>query len=103
MMELFRPVEAILLPGFPVVAAPVETTMATVNGKEVPYSFLGSPLTGLHTMTGFPAMAVPSGFSPEGLPVSLQIVASPWEEGRIFRIASAYEKATPEIRSRRPK
>ena len=101
-MELFRPVDAILLPGFPCVAAPVDTTMATVNGKDVPYSFLGSPLTGPHTMTGFPATAVPTGFSPEGLPVSLQIVASPWEEGRILRVALAYENATPEDRRRRP-
>ena len=102
MVKLFRPVEGILLPGFPVVAAPVDTTMANLNGKEVPYAFLGSPLAGPHTMTGFPAMVVPTGFSPEGLPVSLQIVSSPWEEGRIFRIANAYEKATPETRERRP-
>lgn len=66
------------------------------------FSSLGSPFIKLHTMTGFSAMAVPTGFSPEGFLVSLQIVISHWEEGRFFRIASAYEKVTLEFRRQRP-
>ena len=45
---------------------------------------------------GFPAIAVPSGFStsPSGLPVGLQIVAKPFEEETIYRAAYAYESQT---------
>jgi Asp-tRNA(Asn)/Glu-tRNA(Gln) amidotransferase A subunit family amidase len=42
------------------------------------------------------------GFDREGMPLSLQIVGPEWNEGRILGIASAYEEATPEIRTRRP-
>jgi len=102
MRDLFGALDALLLPAYPCVAAPVETTLARVNGREQPFLGLGRPLTGPHNLTGFPALAVPTGFSPEGLPVAMQIVGPPWEEARILRIAHAYEEAAPEVRSRRP-
>ncbi|MEE9273710.1 MAG: amidase [bacterium] len=102
MEDLFAEADAVLLPGFPCAAAPVESTVATVNGKEKPFMGLGRALTGPHNLTGFPALSVPTGLSPEGLPLAMQIVGPPWEEGRILRIAHAYEEATPEIRSLRP-
>lgn len=43
---------------------------------------------------GIPAISVPCGFTPSGLPVGLQISASPWEEGRVLQLAHAYEQAT---------
>lgn len=44
--------------------------------------------------TGFPAITVPMGFTPENLPVGLQIVGKLFEEPVIIRIAYAYEQAT---------
>jgi Asp-tRNA(Asn)/Glu-tRNA(Gln) amidotransferase A subunit family amidase len=32
----------------------------------------------------------------------MQIVGPAWGEGRVLRIAHAYEQATPELRTRRP-
>jgi aspartyl-tRNA(Asn)/glutamyl-tRNA(Gln) amidotransferase subunit A len=44
-------------------------------------------------LTGHPAASVPAGFSPDGLPVGLQLVA-PWhEEGRILGAAAVLEQA----------
>ncbi len=100
---LFAPYDGVLLPGYPCVAAPIDSTMATVNGKEVPFMGLARNLTGPHNFTGFPVVSVPTGFSPvHKLPMAMQIMGLPGAEARILRIAHAYEQATPEIRSRRP-
>jgi aspartyl-tRNA(Asn)/glutamyl-tRNA(Gln) amidotransferase subunit A len=44
--------------------------------------------------TGFPALSMPCGFTREGLPIGLQLVAAPWREGLLLRAARAYEAAT---------
>lgn len=46
------------------------------------------------SVTGAPALAVPAGFTPEGLPVGLQIVARPRNELGLLRLGHAYEQAT---------
>ena len=42
-------------------------------------------------LNGFPAMTIPAGFStdPAGLPIGIQIAASPWEEDTIYAVGSA--------------
>ncbi len=47
------------------------------------------------SMANVPALAVPMGFSKAGLPLSLQIAAKPFDEAAVFRVAHAYELATP--------
>jgi aspartyl-tRNA(Asn)/glutamyl-tRNA(Gln) amidotransferase subunit A len=47
------------------------------------------------SMANVPAIALPMGFSKAGLPVSLQIAGRPFEESTVFRVAHAYERATP--------
>ncbi len=49
--------------------------------------------------TGMPAITVPMGFTYGRLPAGLQILARPFDEGKLFRYAHAYERAT---RHRRP-
>lgn len=46
------------------------------------------------TVTGLPAIAVPAGFTPEGLPVGLQIVGRYRDELGVLQIAQAYEQAS---------
>jgi amidase len=52
------------------------------------------------TLTGLPAIAVPAGFTPEGLPVGLQIVGRYCDELSVLRLAQAYEQATQFWRQR---
>lgn len=47
------------------------------------------------SMANIPAIALPMGFTRNGLPVSLQVAAKPFEESTVFRVAHAYERATP--------
>lgn len=43
---------------------------------------------------GLPAISIPCGFSPSGLPIGLQIVGPHWGEAKVLQLAHAYEQAT---------
>ena len=45
-------------------------------------------------VAGVPAICLPSGFSPEGLPYSIQFVGAALSEALLCRVAHAYESAT---------
>jgi amidase len=63
--------------------------------------FAFSPFTVWFNLTGQPAMMLPLGMSPEGLPVAVQCVARFGDEATIFRLAAQLEKARPWL-ARRP-
>jgi amidase len=46
------------------------------------------------TVTGSPAISVPCGFTPGGLPVGVQIVGRPGEDLRVLQAAEAFEAAS---------
>jgi amidase len=46
------------------------------------------------TVTGLPAVSVPCGFTPEGLPVGMQIVGRHNDDFGVLQLAHAFEKAT---------
>ncbi|MCM8780398.1 MAG: Asp-tRNA(Asn)/Glu-tRNA(Gln) amidotransferase subunit GatA [Candidatus Omnitrophica bacterium] len=46
-------------------------------------------------LAGIPAISIPCGFDKYGLPVGLQILAKPFDEEMLFRVAYAYEQSTP--------
>jgi aspartyl-tRNA(Asn)/glutamyl-tRNA(Gln) amidotransferase subunit A len=52
-------------------------------------------------VAGYPAISVCAGFGEGGLPVAIQLVGKPFQETTLFRVADAFEKATP-FRGRRP-
>ena len=51
-------------------------------------------LTARCNVTGQPALAMPSGFTADGLPLSMQLIGRPFEEPMVYRVAAAYEAAT---------
>ena len=44
--------------------------------------------------TGSPALSVPGGFTPDGLPVGLQIIGAPRADRRVLAVGHAFEQAT---------
>ncbi|HXJ81659.1 MAG TPA: amidase [Candidatus Methylomirabilis sp.] len=53
-------------------------------------------------MAGLPALALPCGFAPNGLPISLQLAGRPFDEATVLRAGHAYEQATEWHRRRPP-
>ena len=52
-------------------------------------------------LTGNPALAIPTGFNDDGMPLAMQIVGKQFDEAMIYRIAAGYEAAT-DWHARRP-
>ncbi len=53
------------------------------------------------SLLGLPAMVVCTGYTDDGLPLSMQIVGRPFDEATVLRVGHAYERAT-RWRERRP-
>lgn len=55
---------------------------------------LSPSYTGPFNLLGYPALAIPSGFSKDGLPLSAQIVGAPFAEALVLRAGHAYQQVT---------
>ena len=60
-------------------------------GRSLPFVIFTAPFN----VTGQPAMSVPLATSSTGLPVGVQLVAAPYREDLLFRVAAQLEQATP--------
>ncbi|MFI6388341.1 amidase [Nonomuraea sp. NPDC050540] len=94
--------DVLLAPVSQVPPFPVEDPhVSEINGIQLPdyLSWMRSAywISVLHA----PAASVPAGFTPDGLPVGVQIVGRPFADARVLRVARAFEQATG-YGSRRP-
>jgi aspartyl-tRNA(Asn)/glutamyl-tRNA(Gln) amidotransferase subunit A len=89
-----EPVDLLITPTGPTPATLLEGDLTT--GSEADPDLLAAVMnfSGPFNLTGFPAVSIPCGFTPGGLPVGLQFVAKPWREGPLLAAAQAYEQAT---------
>jgi aspartyl-tRNA(Asn)/glutamyl-tRNA(Gln) amidotransferase subunit A len=44
-------------------------------------------------LAGLPGVAVPAGLDSQGLPLGLQLIGRPWEEGDLLNVAYVIERA----------
>ncbi len=73
----------------PTLIAPgVETHPAPADDYGLGDNRLLSPLT------GFPALTVPAGFTPDGLPIGIEFLGRPFTEATLLRFGYAFEQAT---------
>jgi aspartyl-tRNA(Asn)/glutamyl-tRNA(Gln) amidotransferase subunit A len=94
--NIMQRVDAFVLPTLPIPAIPLEQTgkpveIDGVTEESAPaYLRLNMPFN----LSGLPAVSFPCGFSPDGLPIGLQVAGKPFEEATVLRIAHAYQQLT---------
>lgn len=82
---------------------PTMTLPPFALGIDFPPEVDGRPVTGMQwtaftfpfNLTGQPAASVPAGWTRDGLPVGLQIVARRWEDALVLRTGAAFEAIQP--------
>ena len=81
------------LEGVDVLAMPTVPSRAWTieEAKEIPRPSEWTRITRIFDLTGQPAISIPCGMDPDGLPVGLQFAARMWDEGAVLRAARAYE------------
>jgi 1-carboxybiuret hydrolase len=88
--ELFQEVDVLIAPATPCVAPPIGTEWLHINGQELPARASMGLLTQPISCIGLPVCAVPVwGCDPSAphLPLGVQIIAAPWREDRVLRVA----------------
>jgi amidase len=93
--EFFERYDFLLVPVSQVVPFPIEVEwVREINGIEMENYIDWMKSCSLITLTEHPAMSVPCGFTPDGLPVGVQIVGRFRREIEVLQLAHAFEQAT---------
>lgn len=87
-----------------VLAAPVAPTAAFGLGEKVDdplQMYLSDVFTLPASLAGIPGLSIPCGFTSQGLPIGLQILAPHFHEGLALQVGYNFEKNT-EFHQKRP-
>jgi aspartyl-tRNA(Asn)/glutamyl-tRNA(Gln) amidotransferase subunit A len=90
----FKEIDLLLLPTTPTVTPSVKQAEKNPLALSAEYTMFANYF-------GLPAISVPCGFDKRGLPLGLQIVGLPWDDGSVLRLARQYQ-ATNGRDQRRP-
>ena len=92
-------VEAIIFPTTPLPARLIKDDLATVelNRKQVPTFLAYTQNTESASNAGLPALTLPIGLTPEGLPVGIEIDGPQESDKRLLQIGLALEKVLGEL------
>ncbi|NHN31744.1 amidase [Paenibacillus agricola] len=83
---LFNQVDAIITPTMSAVAL-----SKIAHDNALPFS--QPNFTSIANYVGLPAITIPAGFSSDHLPIGLQLIGAPFDEGGILTIGHVYEKS----------
>jgi len=101
MSEFFASYDVLALPTTQVGPFPVEVEYPTeIEGVEMVDYIDWMSSCCVISATGCPAISVPAGFTDNGLPVGLQLVAPVGAEARLLDIAQGFENASGDLRRR---
>ena len=85
--ELFQDFDVLLAPATPCVATPLGTEWIEVNGQRLPARPSMGLLTQPISCIGLPVCAVPVWDCHPTLPIGVQVIAAPWREDLVLRVA----------------
>ena len=97
--RVLQEVDFLVTPTAPVPAPRIDAVEIELNGEthrvRGPASGFISRNTSPMNGNGLPAITVPCGFSGGGLPIGVQFIGRPFEEGLLFQVAAGYEGVSP--------
>lgn len=93
--RFFERYDGLLLPAAQVPPFPVEQEwVREINGVKMQTYVDWMTVCCVVSVLGLPAISVPGGFTPDGLPIGVQIVGPPRGDLAVLRIAHLFERAT---------
>ena len=87
--EVFKKCDALITPTSPILPFKIGE-----KASDPLAMYMADILTTPINLAGIPALSIPAGFSLSGLPIGMQIMAGQFEEGKLFHVGHAFEKAT---------
>jgi len=100
-MAFLQEYEFLILPVSQVPPFPIEVEwVREINGVQMETYIDWMATAYAITCTGLPAVSVPCGFTPDGLPIGLQIVGRHHRDFDVLQLAYAFEQATQYARRR---
>jgi aspartyl-tRNA(Asn)/glutamyl-tRNA(Gln) amidotransferase subunit A len=100
---VFAQVDVLVTTARPSTAPPIESSRESRWRPPVESGERGNTdLGAAGNLAGLPALTLPCGFAPDGLPVALSLVARPFAEATLLALGEAFQKETDWHR-RRPK
>ncbi|MFN7985710.1 MAG: amidase family protein, partial [Vicinamibacterales bacterium] len=85
--------DALVLPTLPIVAPRIGEGLVSLGGRMEPVRNVMLRLTQLFNITGHPAISLPMGASPSGLPTGLQLAGATGQTDNLLHIARGVELA----------
>ena len=93
--RVFKRVDVLLSPTCPILPFKVGQETIPIRGVDTdPRPYIAN-FVRIHNLLGLPALSIPCGFSPGGLPIGLQIAGRLFDEETVLKLAYAYEQSQP--------
>ncbi|WP_303980562.1 amidase family protein [Dongia mobilis] len=93
MVKFFETYDLLILPAAPILPRDIkERWPREINGEQLDNYVEWLKLAALITMTSCPVLSLPSGFSPDGRPMGMQLVGKPRGEGALLSHALVCEE-----------
>jgi amidase len=103
LLKLFQKFEFLLLPSAQVFPFDLQLHWPReINGKRMDTYHRWMEVVLTATMAGLPALSVPVGFNPDGLPMGMQIIGRRHADLTVLQLAFAYEQSAPWTRDHLP-
>ena len=96
-VKLLQNFDVLVMPTIPLTAPGFDQQTVVIGDKTFPIYQALSRNTIAFDSTGLPAINVPAGLSKDNMPVGVQIVGSPFDEGKVLSLAYAYEERNNSI------
>jgi aspartyl-tRNA(Asn)/glutamyl-tRNA(Gln) amidotransferase subunit A len=90
--------DALIVPTTPITAPLIGQEVIQLSGKDYATRALLLRANRPANLAGVPAISIPCGFTPSGLPVGLQLIGAVADEHLLLQIAHVFERAHPNHR-----